>query len=105
MTPLKLLAAAAGALLVAAYLPVFKLEDSPLIRALGTGARGWMIGVPIRSWHLLPLPAVTPAWICRGKLTGGICHVWETRHAKRSPSYSWGTRDPGDFPRKNLNAC
>ena len=40
VAPLELLAAAAGALLVAAYLPVFQLQDGPLVRALGTGTRG-----------------------------------------------------------------
>ena len=43
VAPLVLLAAAAGALLVAPYLPVFQLEDGPLVRALGTGTRGRVV--------------------------------------------------------------
>ena len=54
VAPLKLFATAAGAFLVSAYLPVFKLEYSPLVRALGTSTRGWVIGVPVGSWHILP---------------------------------------------------
>ena len=43
MTLLIFLATAAGALLVPANLPVFKLEHGPFVRALGTSARGRVV--------------------------------------------------------------
>ena len=77
MTPLELLATAARALLVSAYLPVFKLEDSPLVRALGTSTRGWVIGVPVGSWHVLPLQAGSPTGNCNDRNRTETHRSWE----------------------------
>jgi hypothetical protein len=90
VAPLKLLAAATGALLVSPYLPVFKLENGPLVRALGTGTRGWVIGVPVGSWHTLPSPV-------EQKLVPAFQHG----DKKEAPAIAGANLGTGSFSGKN----